>query len=89
MEIQATLRDLPNKAKSLHIPLDKLFRVIIEDIQAEPEQKPEEPNEPTEKKGRWAQVAEELAAANVLEGRSEEVNKLFREFRDNFSFERK
>ncbi|MBF0495336.1 MAG: hypothetical protein HQK57_07520 [Deltaproteobacteria bacterium] len=88
MELQTTIRDFPNKISSLNLPPDTSIRVVIE-LGETPGEKIEAGDEVAEKKGRWAQVAEELAAANVLEGRSEEVNKLFREFRDNFSFERK
>ncbi|MBF0474280.1 MAG: hypothetical protein HQK59_00395 [Deltaproteobacteria bacterium] len=88
MELQTTIRDFPNKIIGLNLPPDTSIRVVIE-LGETPGEKIETGGEVAEKKGRWAQVAEELAAANVLEGRSEEVNKLFREFRDNFSFERK
>ncbi|MBF0552908.1 MAG: hypothetical protein HQK60_20525 [Deltaproteobacteria bacterium] len=91
MEIQTTttLRDLPNLAESLHIPMDTLFRVTIEDTketQMEPEQKAEETGEPAEKKGKWAQVAERFRREGNLRGKSEKLNKLIREFKDGFHF---
>ncbi|MBF0508325.1 MAG: hypothetical protein HQK57_05290 [Deltaproteobacteria bacterium] len=89
MEIQTTVKDFPNRVKSLHIHPDASIRVIIDAIQVEPEQKTEEPGELVETKGKWAKVAERFRAEDNLKGISEEVNKLFREFRDNFSFERK
>ncbi|MCG6550827.1 MAG: antitoxin family protein [Candidatus Magnetominusculus sp. LBB02] len=33
----------------------------------------------------WAQVAEEISSQGNLMGKSEEINKFVREFRDNFS----
>ena len=40
--------------------------------------------EKTTKKGRWAQAAERLQRENYLKGRSGEVKKLFKEFREEF-----
>lgn len=38
-------------------------------------------------KGKWAQVAEELAQENLLgDGRGDRLRKSMREFRDNFAF---
>ncbi len=37
-------------------------------------------------KSKWAKFADDMAEANYLEGKSEEVNKYVREFRDSFAF---
>ncbi|MBF0475468.1 MAG: hypothetical protein HQK59_06470 [Deltaproteobacteria bacterium] len=86
MEIQTTVKDFPNSVESLHIPPDASIRVIIDAIQVEPVQKTEEPGEPKEKKGRWAQVVEKISKADPLRGRSEDLNKIIREFKDSFDF---
>ncbi|MBF0551098.1 MAG: hypothetical protein HQK60_11250 [Deltaproteobacteria bacterium] len=85
MELQTTVKDFPNKVISLNIPPDTPIRVIIEANEM-PEQKNEASDEATEKKGRWAKAIERLSQEDSLKGLSEEVNKLAREFRDNFSF---
>jgi predicted DNA-binding antitoxin AbrB/MazE fold protein len=48
------------------------------------EEKPKEEIEP--RKGKWARVAEEISSQGNLTGKSEEINRIVREFRDNFSF---
>ncbi|MBF0526949.1 MAG: hypothetical protein HQK56_17830 [Deltaproteobacteria bacterium] len=85
MELQTTVRDFPNKVNSLHLSLDTPIRVIIESDET-PEQKTETSGEVAEKKGRWAKVVERLSQEDSLKGMSEEVNRLSREFRDDFSF---
>ncbi|MBF0488256.1 MAG: hypothetical protein HQK98_08870 [Nitrospirae bacterium] len=37
------------------------------------------------RKGKWAQLAEEISSQGNLTGKSEEINKFVKEFRDNFS----
>ncbi|MBF0606836.1 MAG: antitoxin AF2212-like protein [Candidatus Magnetobacterium sp. LHC-1] len=38
------------------------------------------------KQKKWARVAEEISSQGNLTGKSEEINKFIREFRDTFSF---
>ncbi|MBF0338652.1 MAG: DUF104 domain-containing protein [Nitrospirae bacterium] len=38
------------------------------------------------KPGKWVRVAEEISLQGNLTGKSEEINKFAREFRDTFSF---
>ena len=42
---------------------------------------------PTKQKGKWAKFAEKAHRESPLKGMSEELNKLSREFRDEFAFE--
>ncbi|MBF0551306.1 MAG: hypothetical protein HQK60_12305 [Deltaproteobacteria bacterium] len=86
MEIQTTVRDFPKRVESLHIPPDASIRVIVDAIQVEPEQKAEEQTGSTEKKGRWAKVVEKIRQEAPLAGRSEDLNRIIREFKDDFYF---
>lgn len=62
--------------KKLEAKPDQTFTVTI---------KPDQ-EDTTPIKSRWAQVAERISKENYLKGRSEEVVKHVREFRNNFSF---
>ena len=72
--------DLPGSAEALHNILQVLLQYgLISEKKARLIEKEESP-----KKGRWAKAAERLQAENYLKGRSGEVKKLFREFREEF-----
>ncbi|MGD2090506.1 MAG: hypothetical protein PVH61_30320 [Candidatus Aminicenantes bacterium] len=72
--------DLPGSAEALHNVLQILLQYgLISEKKARSIEQEE-----TVKKGRWAQAAERLQAENYLKGRSGEVKKLFREFREEF-----
>jgi len=72
--------DLPGSAEALHHALQILLQYgLISDKKARSIEQEE-----TAKKGRWAQAAERLQSENYLKGRSGEVRKLFREFREEF-----
>jgi hypothetical protein len=72
--------DLPGSAEALHNLLQILLQYgLISERKAHSIEQEE-----TTKKGRWAQAAERLQAENYLKGRSGEVRKLFREFREEF-----
>jgi hypothetical protein len=72
--------DLPGSAEALHNVLQILLQYgLISEKKARSIEQEE-----TAKKSRWAQAAERLQAENYLKGRSGEVRKLFREFREEF-----
>jgi hypothetical protein len=72
--------DLPGSAEALHNVLQILLQYgLISEKKARSIEQEE-----TAKRGRWAQAAERLQAENYLKGRSGEVRKLFREFREEF-----
>ena len=60
---------------------DKMFKITIEVKQ---EAKPKGTAPQGDKKGKWAKVANRLRGEGFLTGRSEEVNKSIKDFRNNF-----
>lgn len=58
---------------------EETFNITIE---PDGESKQKDSGKP--ERGKWAKVAEKMSKEAFLEGRSEEVIKLGREFRDNF-----
>jgi len=77
--------DLPGSAEALHNLLQILLQYgLISERKAHSIEQEETTKKETTKKGRWAQAAERLQAENYLKGRSGEVRKLFREFREEF-----
>ena len=76
--------NLPSSSDALHTVLQLLLRhnLISEEIARTIEQ--QETGKKLKAKSRWEQAAERLRSENYLKGRSGEVNKLFREFREDF-----
>jgi len=60
---------------------NKIFKITIEVKQ---EEKSKETVQKKAKKGKWAKVAERLREEGFLTGKSEEANKLIKDFRNNF-----
>ena len=72
--------DLPGSADALHHVLQTLLQYgLISEKKARSIKQ-----EKAAQKGRWEKAAERLQAENYLKGRSGEVRKLFREFREEF-----
>jgi hypothetical protein len=76
MEIQTTVKDFPAKARKLRLSPNAFIKITFNNFA----------NYGVQKKSRWAKAVERIRSENYLQGRSEEVNKLFRKFRDEFSF---
>jgi hypothetical protein len=76
MEIQTTVQDFSEKVRELGLPPNAFIKITLSDFT----------DNKVRKKSRWAKAAERIRSENHLKGRSEEVNKLFRQFRDGFSF---
>ena len=74
--------NLPGSAEALHNVLQILLQYGL--ISEKKARSIEIEKEQTAKKSRWALAAERLQAENYLKGRSGEVGKLFKEFRDEF-----
>lgn len=58
---------------------DQVFKIIIDSGDVSSKGK-------IPQKGKWAKAAERLRGEGLLEGKSDEANKLMREFRDHFRF---
>jgi hypothetical protein len=72
--------DLPRSTEALHDVLQVLLQYgLISEKKARSIERKK-----TAKRGRWAHAAERFQAENCLKGRSGEVKKLFREFREDF-----
>ena len=76
MEFHTTVQDFPEKVRDLRLPPDAFIKITFNNFA----------NYGVQKKSRWAKAVERIRSENYLQGRSEEVNKLFRKFRDEFSF---
>ena len=76
MEIQTTVQDFSERVRELGLPPNAFIKITLKDFT----------NNKVQKKSRWAKAAERIRSENYLKGRSEEANKLFRQFRDEFSF---
>jgi len=77
MEIQTTIRELPQRIKHLNISPETSIRIIIDELKDE--KKPVE-------ESKWAKVAKKISEESPLRGHGETLRKASREFRDNFSF---
>jgi hypothetical protein len=76
MEFHTTVQDFPEKVRDLRLPPDAFIKITLSDFTDNRENK----------KSRWAKAAERIRSEDYLKGKSEEANKLFRQFRDGFSF---
>ena len=76
MEIQTTVQDFSERVRELGLPPNAFIKITLQDFT----------NNKVQKKSRWAKATERIRSENYLKGRSEEANKLFRQFRDEFSF---
>ena len=76
MEIQTTVKDFPEKVRELRLSPNAFIKITLSDFADNREYK----------KSRWAKAVERIRSENYLKGKSEEANKLFRQFRDEFSF---
>ena len=76
MEFQTTVQNFPEKVRELRLPPDAFIKITLSDFTDNREHK----------KSRWAKAVERIRSENYLKGKSEEANKLFRQFRDEFAF---
>jgi hypothetical protein len=76
MEIQTTIKDFPKKVRELRLPPNAFIKITLSDLADNQELK----------KSRWAKAVERIRSEDYLKGKSEEANKLFRQFRDEVSF---
>lgn len=78
MEIQTTIKELPQRIKSLNISPETSIRVIIDELKIK--------KRPVEK-GRWAKMVEKINSENILDKESgEALRDAVKEFRGNFQF---
>ena len=82
MEIQTTVKDLPDKIRELRISPETIVRVIIDVHAAEGSEKDARDSD----KSKWAAVADRIAKASISEEAAEYIRKASRDFRKNFRF---
>jgi hypothetical protein len=76
MEIQTTVQNFSEKVRELGLPPNAFIKITLSDFA----------DNRVHKKSRWAKAAERIRSEDYLKGKSEEANKLFRQFREGFSF---
>ena len=82
MEIQTTVKELPDRIRQLKISPETIVRVII-DIRA-PEEEEKDYREP--KKSKWAAVADRISETSLSAEAAKCMRNASREFRENFRF---